>query len=353
MVTAFYSYDRKENYLALVKFMDIDFVILWVDGNDLAWQAEKSKYQPQKESENNSVNRYRDWGLLPYWFRAVEKFAPWVRKIHFVTWGHLPDFLNLNAPKLHIVRHDEFIPEEYLPTFSSHVIEMNIHRIPDLAEHFVYFNDDTFLLRSFQPEDFFRDGLPCTYGGEVPIELVGNIGTWLHAAVNDLGIVNAHFPKRESVAKYGKKYRDKRYRWKDNLRTLMLEKLHPDYFTGFKNLHAPAAYLKESFREIWEAEPEKLVSTCRDRFRTSDNVNQWVVLWWQIASGQFSPAVIDNLVASINENTIDELCLAIEKQSHDYICLNDPDESIGFEQLAGRLASSFSKILPEKSSYEL
>ena len=353
MVTAFYSYDRKENYLALVKFMDIDFVILWVDGNDLAWQAEKSKYQPQKESENNSVNRYRDWGLLPYWFRAVEKFAPWVRKIHFATWGHLPDFLNLNAPKLHIVRHDEFIPEEYLPTFSSHVIEMNIHRIPDLAEHFVYFNDDTFLLRSFQPEDFFRDGLPCTYGGEVPIELVGNIGTWLHAAVNDLGIVNAHFPKRESVAKYGKKYRDKRYRWKDNLRTLMLEKLHPDYFTGFKNLHAPAAYLKESFREIWEAEPEKLVSTCRDRFRTSDNVNQWVVLWWQIASGQFSPAIIDNLVASINENTIDELCLAIEKQSHDYICLNDPDESIGFEQLAGRLASSFSKILPEKSSYEL
>lgn len=333
--------------------MDIDFVILWVDGNDLAWQAEKSKYQPQKESENNSVNRYRDWGLLPYWFRAVEKFAPWVRKIHFATWGHLPDFLNLNAPKLHIVRHDEFIPEEYLPTFSSHVIEMNIHRIPDLAEHFVYFNDDTFLLRSFQPEDFFRDGLPCTYGGEVPIELVGNIGTWLHAAVNDLGIVNAHFPKRESVAKYGKKYRDKRYRWKDNLRTLMLEKLHPDYFTGFKNLHAPAAYLKESFREIWEAEPEKLVSTCRDRFRTSDNVNQWVVLWWQIASGQFSPAIIDNLVASINENTIDELCLAIEKQSHDYICLNDPDESIGFEQLAGRLASSFSKILPEKSSYEL
>lgn len=332
--------------------MDIDFVILWVDGNDLAWQAEKSKYQPQKESENNSVNRYRDWGLLPYWFRAAEKFAPWVRKIHFVTWGHLPDFLNLNAPKLHIVRHDEFIPEEYLPTFSSHVIEMNIHRIPDLAVHFVYFNDDMFLLRSFQPDDFFRDGLPCTYGGEVPIELVGNIGTWLHAAVNDLGIVNAHFPKRDAVAKYGKKYRDKRYRWKDNLRTLMLEKLHPDYFTGFKNLHAPAAYLKESFREIWEAEPEKLESTCRDRFRTSDNVNQWVVLWWQIASGQFSPAIIDNLVASINENTIDELCFAIEKQSHDYICLNDPEEEIDFEILKIRLVESFEKILPTKSIFE-
>lgn len=333
--------------------MDIDIVILWVDGNDPAWQTEKNKYQGKTHSENNSVNRYRDWGLLLFWFRAVEKFAPWVRKIHFVTWGHLPDFLNTKHPKLNIVNHRDFIPEEYLPTFSSHTIEMNIHRIPGLADHFVYFNDDMFLLRPLQPEKLFRDGLPCTYGGEVPIELIGNIGTWQHAAVNDLGIVNAHFPKREAVAKHGKKYRDKRYRWKDNLRTLLLEKLHPDYFTGFKNLHAPAAYLKSAFQEVWDAEPEKLEATCRDRFRTSDNVNQWVVLWWQVASGQFSPAVIDNLVESIRPDVIDHLCSAIETQSHDYICLNDAEEAIDFDALAARLTASFEKVLPEKSSFEL
>lgn len=326
--------------------------MLWVDGNDPAWQTEKNKYQPNGIIENDSINRYRDWGLLPYWFRAIEKFAPWVRKIHFVTWGHVPAFLNLYAPKLNFVRHKDFIPEEYLPTFSSHTIEMNIHRIPDLAEHFVYFNDDMFLLRPFNPEEFFKDGLPCTYGGEVPIELVGNIGTWQHAAVNDLGIINANFPKREAVAKYSKKYINKCYRWKDNIRTLLLEKLHPDYFTGFKNLHAPAAYLKSAFHEVWEAEPDKLDSTCRDRFRTSDNVNQWIVLWWQIASGQFMPTVIDNLVASVTADTIDEFCFAIENQKHDYICLNDPETEIDFEQLAQRLITSFEKILPEKSTFE-
>ena len=332
--------------------MDIDFVVLWVDGNDSEWQKEKRKYQGNTISENNSANRYRDWNLLPYWFRAVEKFAPFIRKVHFATWGHLPSFLNVEAPKLHIVYHDEFIPQEYLPTFSSHTIEMNIHRIPDLAEHFVYFNDDMFLLRPFRPESFFRAGLPCTYGGEVPIELVGHIGTWQHAAVNDLGIVNAHFPKREAVAKYGKKYRNSSYRWKDNLRTLLLEKLHPDYFTGFKNLHAPAAYLKQTFEEVWQAEPEKLDATCRDRFRTSDNVNQWVMLWWQVASGQFSPLVIDNLVNSISPDTIDTLCAAIEDQSHDYICLNDPKEEIDFNKLSERLHQSFERLLPEKSSFE-
>ena len=332
--------------------MNIDFVILWVDGSDPDWLKEKSKYEIKRGDDSDTVNRYRDWNLLPYWFRAVDKFAPWVRKIHFVTWGHVPTFLNLEAQKLHIVRHEEFIPLEYLPTFSSHAIEMNIHRISGLSEQFVYFNDDMFLLRPFQPQDFFKKGLPCTYGGEVPIEIIGNIGIWQHAAVNDLGIVNAHFPKRKAVAKYGKKYRDRCYRWKDNVRTLALEKLYPDYFTGFKNIHAPAAYLKSTFREIWDAEPEKLESTCHDRFRTSDNVNQWVALWWQVASGQFSPAVIDNLVMKISEDTIDELCYTIERQSHDYVCLNDPEEEIDFGKLSKRLKKSFETILPEKSQFE-
>ena len=48
--------------------MDIDIVILWVDGSDPAWQAQKRKYLPPEEKDSNSANRYRDWGLLPYWF---------------------------------------------------------------------------------------------------------------------------------------------------------------------------------------------------------------------------------------------------------------------------------------------
>lgn len=333
--------------------MDIDFVILWVDGSDPEWLKEKNKYQNDRVNESNSVNRYRDWGLLPYWFRAVEKFAPWVRKIHFVTWGHIPSFLNLNSPKLHIVRHDEFIPAECLPTFSSHSIEMNIHRIPGIAENFVYFNDDMFLLKPMSEEDFFKNGLPCTYGGEVPLELVGEIGIWQHAVVNNMGIVNKHFPKRESVQKYKQKYTDKSYRWKDNLRTFLLEKFHPDYFTGFKNLHAPVAYLKSQFEEVWRAEPEKLWATSKNRFRTCEDVNQWVVLWWQIASGNFSPAVIDNLVMSINNDTINELCDTIIEQKHDFVCLNDPDGDIDFDDLAGRLKNAFELLLPEKSVSEI
>ena len=134
----------------------IDFIITWVDGNDPLWQAEKAKYQAVKGDA--SVNRYREWDTLRYWFRGVEKFAPWVNKVFFVTWGHLPSWLNTEHPKLRIVKHTDYIPSEYLPTFSSRPIDMNFHRIEDLSEHFVYFNDDMFLLRPVQQADFFVNG---------------------------------------------------------------------------------------------------------------------------------------------------------------------------------------------------
>lgn len=332
--------------------MNIDFIIPWVDGNDPEWQKEKVKYQTNKQNDSNSVNRFRDWGLLPYWFRAIEQFTPWVNKIYFVTWGHVPPFLNLEHPKLQIVNHRDFIPEEYLPTFSSHAIEMNIHRIPGLSEYFVYLNDDTFLIRPMSETAFFQDGLPCTYGGEYPLELTGKINIWQHAAVNDLGAVNAHFNKREQIAKYGKKYRSSLYRWQDNIRTLAIEKLFPNQFTGFKNLHAPTAYLKKTFLEVWEAEPELMQTTSISRFRGSDGANQWIFLWWQVASGRFSPAIIDNVVSVADDNTINTLCRIIQSQSHDMICINDPEQDVDFEMLSARLKAAFEIILPDKSSFE-
>lgn len=333
--------------------MDIDVVVLWVDGNDPAWQEEKSKYAPPAAVDSNSVNRYRDWGLLPYWFRAIETHAPWVRKVHFVTWGHVPAFLNLSAPKLHVVRHDEFIPKEYLPTFSSHTIEMNIHRIPDLAEHFIYFNDDMFLLRPMEPEQFFRNGLPCTYGREVPWAFNGTVGIWEHAVANNLGVINKHFPKKHSIRHHGAKFYNKCYGWKNNLRTFVLNTLFPDHFCGFQNLHAPAAYLKKTFEEVWAAEPELLRSTCRDKFRAASNVNQWVCLWWQVASGNFEPSIVDNVVNSVTGENLEQMCAIVEGQLHDFICINDPESDVDFVSLSGRLKKAFETILPAKSSFEI
>src|SRR5690625_2850108 len=102
----------------------IDFVITWVDGNDKVWKREKDKYRPNKTEDDRNI-RYRNWDNLKYWFRGVERFAPWINKIHFVTWGHVPTWLNISHPKIKIVKHSDFIPKEYLPTFNSRVIELH------------------------------------------------------------------------------------------------------------------------------------------------------------------------------------------------------------------------------------
>uniref|UniRef100_A0A7S3VHJ2 Stealth protein CR2 conserved region 2 domain-containing protein n=1 Tax=Dunaliella tertiolecta TaxID=3047 RepID=A0A7S3VHJ2_DUNTE len=46
--------------------------------------------------------------------------------------------------KISFVDHTDFIPAEYLPTFSAPAIEANLHRIPGLSENFIYQNDDFF-----------------------------------------------------------------------------------------------------------------------------------------------------------------------------------------------------------------
>ncbi len=326
----------------------MDFVIAWVDGSDPDWQAEKEKFVPSG-ADAGGDHRYRDWRLLPWWFRAVERFAPWVEKIHFVTWGHVPRWLNLEHPKLRVVRHSDFIPAEYLPTFSSHVIESNLHRIPGLSEEFVYFNDDMFLLRPLEETDFFRGGLPCTCGCEVPWVFDCEVGIWSHAAANGLGVINRHFNKRAAVKQHGRKFLS--LRWQDCVRTLALDILFPDFFTGFRNVHGPSALTKQAFREVWAAEEELLRATCSHRFRDATDVNQWVFLWWQVAKGGFCHQVADNLVLCPSVENIASLCDAIENQRHGSLCIQDPGGDV--EMLAEKLRASFERLLPEKSGFEL
>ena len=103
-----------------------------------------------------SRNRYADNDELRYSLRSVEKFVPWVRKIFIVTNGQIPNWLNLDHPRIQLVTHQEiFTNKTHLPTFSSPAIESHIHRIPGLSKKFIYMNDDVFFGAPVWPDDFF------------------------------------------------------------------------------------------------------------------------------------------------------------------------------------------------------
>jgi hypothetical protein len=84
-----------------------------------------------------------------------------VRKIFIVIsdLNEVPSFLK-HREKIIIIRHSDIIDSSFLPTFNSHVIEACLHRISDLSEHYIYFNDDVFLGFPTVPNDFFsRNGM--------------------------------------------------------------------------------------------------------------------------------------------------------------------------------------------------
>ena len=295
----------------------IDFVIIWVDGNDKEWRAEKAKYDGSVTGPSDSEVRYRDWDNLRYWFRGVEKFAPWVNKIHFVTWGHLPEWLDTSNPKLNIVNHRDYIPEKYLPTFSSHTIELNLHRIKGLADKFVYFNDDMFITAPTTPEDFFKDGKP----------------------------------RDTAFRRDFKKWFDPKNKFKNIVRTVLLMPWH--WFPGFYYQHTPNSFLKATFEEVWEKEFEKLDKTCSHKFRKEGDVNQWVMKFWQLASGNF---VVRRdsfaLCYHVKEYNYEKLLNDIPSRKHEMICINDTAETYDFEQKKEGVKTAFEKLLPEKCSFE-
>jgi len=139
----------------------IDVVYLWVNGNDPEWIAKKNRAQKNysdgilKTDAAHSA-RFIDSDELKYSIRSVEKYAPWINKIFIVTDNQIPEWLNIDNPKIAIIDHKTIFKNEgKLPNFNSPAIESLIFRIPDLSEHFLYFNDDFFLGNKVSPELFF------------------------------------------------------------------------------------------------------------------------------------------------------------------------------------------------------
>lgn len=328
---------------------NIDIVIPWVDGSDPEWRSEFGKYWAQESGrDDNSEIRYRDWDNLQYLFRGIEKFAPWVRKVHFITTGQKPKWLNLNAPKLNFVRHEDFIPKEWLPTFSVRPIELNLHRIEGLSEQFVYFNDDYFLLRPVMPERFFRNGLPC----DMAVLDTLSMGSRGHILMNDMALVNRHFNKNKVLKSHPWKWLNPIYGGQ-LMRTLSL--LPYSVFPGFRNHHMPQAFLKSTFREVWDAEEPLLCEVSGHRFRDISDVNQYVFRFWQLVSGQFHPANIvkGSCRYNLTDRDLDNLTTAIRTQKREILVMADSEEVSDFNGMVSQINAAFDTILPEKSSFEL
>lgn len=334
----------------------IDFVVTWLDANDPNWQVEYHKYRGEKVIKEDK-GRYRNWDFFRYWFRAVENYAPWVNKVFLVTNGKNPDWINPNHPKLVLVKHSDYMPEKYLPTFNSRAIELNFHRIEGLSEHFVYFNDDMFINTPVKPEYYFKKGLPCDSNEETlfysPYWDPKNKFSTKISIYCDIAILNYHFNRRRIVKEapikwYG--FHLSAVGWFTSILISFTQR-----FQFFTWRHYEQPMLKSIIKEIWDIEGEMADKSCT-RFRQDVSFNPYIIRYWQFAKNKFYPMRLSNgKHYTLGVANIDTIIKALNGKKIHSICLNDGPrcEDEVFEILKNRLNETFEKKFPKKSSFEL
>lgn len=336
--------------------LKIDFVVTWLDSSDPEWQKQFAVFK-EKETGRTEKARFRNLDVFRYWFRAIELYAPWVNKVYLVTNGTVPTWINPNHPKLVLVKHSDYIPNELLPTFNSRTIELFLHKIQGLSEHFVYFNDDCILNSPTLPELFFKNGLPCDNN----VETIFNVpqynkndkfGTYM-SLMADIGVINAHFRRWNTVKQSLRRWYGFHLGLNGIMTSLFIKRNYK--FVGFKWRHYEQPFLRSTFEQVWKEEPELLLQSCT-KFRTDVSVNPYIFRYWQFATNKFHPSKSYKVkVFTLRQSLLKSVGDSLNDKSIISVCLNDtakcPEEE--YQLINRELQELLEKKFNTKSAYEI
>ncbi|WP_028855340.1 stealth conserved region 3 domain-containing protein [Psychrilyobacter atlanticus] len=337
---------------------EIDVIIIWVDGNDPKWYREFLKYSPQKIDTSNSKSRFRDFGTLKYVFRGIDKCIPWVRKIHFVTSGHKPEWLNVNHPQINFVTHKEmFYEKKHLPVFNSSAIELNFLGIKDLADKFIYFNDDMLILKKTSQERFFKNNLPVDFllqgvprRGKLYKKFISN-SLWVDAINNNIDLINKFFNKKEQVEQNKEKYVFKEYGFKNILKNKISNIVSKYYH--FEHYHHPQPYLKRTLEEVFKEYKGEILLTSSQKFRSKTDLTQYIYRYWHLVKGEFNPHYEkDFKTYNVSSKEVADQCIEGLKK-YRFVCINDDPNLKEYDLIKKNITEELDKIFPKNSQYEL
>ncbi len=312
----------------------IDVVYTWVDGGDPAWRRRKERALADnpwvREINGQAVNdsRWTSRDELRFSMRALHAFAPWVRHVYLVTDDQVPGWLDLGHPRLTVVGHREIFGDTgALPTFNSQAIESRVHRIPGLAEHFLYLNDDVILARPVTPDLFFTAG--------------GLTKFFPSPSLVDLSPREPGDRPADSAAK--------------NNRRLIRETF--GRVLTRKMMHTPHPSRRSVLAEIEARFAEPVRSTAEHQFRHPDDVSVLSSLqqYYAYLTGQATPGTIRHRYTDLADpGTPLKLATLLRRRDVDTLCLNDVDSpDAALDEQEALLADFLPAYLPFPSPFEL
>lgn len=304
----------------------IDIVYTWVDGADSQWLKRRAPFLQDSgrgHKEDSHETRYENLEELRYSLRSVACFAPWVRKIFVVTDAQRPSWLAEQEQVVVIDHRDLFEDATCLPTFNSHAIEANLFRIPGLAEHFVYFNDDMLLLNPCAPTDFFHTN--------------GISKSFYEPLSNVCGPTSESIPGFANAARNGS--------------ALLVERFGRSAHSYHR--HTPYSLRRSVFEDMWRDFPDALAATSRARFRSSKDISTASFLYHYYAHelGKSVPGDIASRLIGLGDAL---LAYELGELAHDCetlaLCLNGQERS--HPEKAALLAQFFAAHFPGAASWE-
>lgn len=310
----------------------IDVVYTWVDGSDPAWAAQREaalgtpqRHRPQRAATHAA--RFRSNEELRYSLRSLETYAPWVRRVHLVTAGQVPDWLVDAHPRLNIVDHREiFADPSVLPVFNSHAIESQLHRVPGLSEHYLYLNDDVFFARPVSPELFFHGN--------------GIAKFFRSSALVGLGERTAADNPVASAAK--------------NNRSLLARTFGRTVTGQFQ--HTPHPQRRSVLEEMEQRQPEVFARVAASRFRHPDDLSVASALHhhYAYALGKAVPGRLAYLYLDLGHPGAGRRLRRLARaRDVDVFCLNDsPAAGAGSDRQARLLREFLPHYFPQASSFE-
>lgn len=320
---------------------DVDLIIPMVFPQDPVWQAEYRKYRGGKDAMQHV--RFRSWGTEELLVRCCMKYMPWLRCIHILLAGesqvqgwmremkneelkmkndlaHKPQG---TGPVLRIVYHRDFIPQEYLPCFSSPCFEMFLHRIPELSECFIYGNDDMFPLSPLKPEDFFRVTDPNTASTD---------GTKADAH-SPAGTVTLHPCVRFSEKAYPNN--PNVFQRKCMAQLNMIGKPFGKHYenTYLKPSHSLAPIMKSVCEEVWRRHGDEITMHLSPLTRTDRSYNHYIYMLQAYFDGQTVGHTPREPYVGPKTATA-RIAQIIADPNAGIVCLNDNDKINDWEKRA-------------------
>lgn len=237
------------------KDFPIDVVFTWAGTKGVEKAAQYSEYQKNISNYAADPVRFLDNNELKFAVTGVLRNMQWVHRVYIVSDGEIPEFVaqlsHQEQQKIHIIAHKEIIDEQYLPTFNSHVIEAHLHKIPNLSEHFIYFNDDIIPSRPLKRSHFFQtNGLAILFVSNKSFHNIQKTYQNPIKAARKTATMNANSGTYQ-----------------------LLKQKYPEFEFDTLFVHSAKSLTKSGFEEAWRLFGAEIKAFLPNKFRSPNDLN--------------------------------------------------------------------------------